>query len=199
MILTKGWRGSGESKFACFQSSDAFATENAAAHSSWGVLGESPDKLLINAGGTVSADFIQDYGVLETITKVEPANNACSKAKSTSTVRRKPEASPLLFGEFLMQLCAFVFLEDISGELPSYEETYLSVPMDAPMREAYRELEDDMRKALKAHRGNRSVLSTMLNTLLLFPDHPYGMGTLYGTEFDQELKRKGPIRDCRTP
>jgi len=58
------------------------------------------------------------------------------------------------------------------------------------MREAYRELEDDMRKALKAHRGNRSVLSTMLNTLLLYPDHPYGIGTLYGTEFDPELKRR---------
>src|SRR5207302_4478186 len=47
-----------------------------------------------------------------------------------------------------------------------------------------------MRRALKAHRGNQSVLSTMLNTLLLYPDHPYGIGTLYGTEFDPELKRK---------
>src|SRR5581483_2112972 len=141
-------------------------------------------------GTTGRSSFIQDYGVLETITKVEPANNACSKAKATSTVRRKPGASPLLFGEFLMQLCAFVFLEDISGALPSYEETYLAVPMDAPMQEAYRELEDAIRKTLKAHRGNRSVLSTMLNTLLVYPDHPYGLGTLYGTEFDPELKRK---------
>src|SRR5260370_3995875 len=47
-----------------------------------------------------------------------------------------------------------------------------------------------MRKALKAHRGNRWVLSTMLNTLLLYPDHPYGIGTLYGIEIDPELKRK---------
>jgi hypothetical protein len=47
-----------------------------------------------------------------------------------------------------------VFLEDISGELPPYEEAYLSVTMDGPMRETYRELEDDTRKALKAHRGN---------------------------------------------
>jgi SNF2 family DNA or RNA helicase len=89
-----------------------------------------------------------------------------------------------------MQLCAFVFLEDISGELPPYEESYLSVAMDAPMREAYSELEDDIRQALKEHRGNRSVLSTMLNTLLLYPDHPYGLGTLYGAELDSELKRK---------
>jgi len=141
-------------------------------------------------GTTGRSSFLQDYGVLETITKVEPANNACSKAKSTSTVRRKPGASPLLFGEFLMQLCAFVFLEDISGELPAYEESYLSVPMDPPMRDAYHELEDEIRKALKAHRGNRSVLSIMLNTLLVYPDHPYGLGTLYGAEFDPELNRK---------
>jgi hypothetical protein len=62
--------------------------------------------------------------------------------------------------------------------------------MDEDMREAYRELEDDFREALKKHRGNRSVLSTMLNTLLVYPDHPYGLGTLYGSEFDGELKRK---------
>ena len=110
-------------------------------------------------------------------------------------VRRKPGASPLLFGEFLMQLCAFVFLEDISGELPPYEESYLSVPMDACMMSAYRELEDSIRKALKEHRGNRSVLSIMLNTLLLYPDHPYGLGILYGAEFDSELKRNVPSGD----
>ena len=31
-------------------------------------------------------------------------------------------------------------------------------------------------------------MSTMLNTLLLYPDHPFGLGTLYGTEFDSEAK-----------
>jgi len=140
-------------------------------------------------GTTGRSSFTQDYGVLETITKVEPTDNRCSKAKTTSVVRRKPGASPLLFGEFLMQLCAFVFLEDISAELPPYEECYLSVPMDPLMMAAYRELEDAIRKALKEHKGNRSVLSTMLNTLLLYPDHPYGLGTLYGKEFDQEVRR----------
>jgi hypothetical protein len=88
------------------------------------------------------------------------------KVKIAETIHEhgsaKARGSPLLFGEFLMQLCAFVFLEDVSRELPPYEETYLSVSMDEPMREAYQELEDDMRKALRAHRGNRSVLSTML-------------------------------------
>ncbi len=141
-------------------------------------------------GTTGRSSFIQDYGVLETITKIEPANNACSKAKTTSMVRRKPGASPLLFGEFLMQLCAFVFLEDISSELPPYEERLLGIPMDDSLRAAYQSLEEDIREALKMHKGNRSVLSQMLHTLLLYPDHPFGLGTLYGSEFDPELGRR---------
>ncbi len=134
--------------------------------------------------------FAQDYGVLETITKIEPAENACSDGKTTVTVRRKPGASPLLFGEFLMDTCAFVFLEDISDALPPYEESVIQVPMDAPMAAAYEKLETEMREALKAHRGNRSVLSIMLNALLLYPDHPYGLGKLYGFETDESGRRQ---------
>ncbi len=134
--------------------------------------------------------FAQDYGVLETITKIEPAENACSDGKTTVTVRRKPGASPLLFGEFLMDTCAFVFLEDVSDALPSYEESVIQVPMDAPLAAAYEELEADMRDALQAHRGNRSVLSIMLNALLLYPDHPYALGKLYGFERDESGARQ---------
>lgn len=134
--------------------------------------------------------FSQDYGVLETITKIEPVENACSDGKTTVTVRRKPGASPLLFGEFLMDTCAFVFLEDISDALPAYEESVIQVPMDEPMAAAYERLEEDMGEALKAHRGNRSVLSIMLNALLLYPDHPYGLGKLYGFETDEDGRRQ---------
>jgi superfamily II DNA or RNA helicase len=141
-------------------------------------------------GSNGRSAFAGDYGVLETITKIEPADNACSKAKATTMVRRKPGASPLLFGEFLMDLCAFVFLEDISGELPPYAETCLTVPMDPLLRVAYSEVEEAIRSAMKEHRGNRSVLSIMLHTLLLYPDHPYELGSLYGTEFDPQLQRK---------
>jgi len=141
-------------------------------------------------GSAGRSTFAQDYGVLETITKIEPAENACSDGKTTVTVRRKPGASPLLFGEFLMDTCAFVFLEDISDALPPYEESVVQVPMDAPMAAAYEQLESDMREALSAHRGNRSVLSIMLNALLLYPDHPYGLGKLYGFETDESGRRQ---------
>jgi len=34
------------------------------------------------------------------------------------------------------------------------------------------------------------VVSTMLNTLLGWPDHPYGFGTLYGSEFNPETNSR---------
>jgi hypothetical protein len=52
----------------------------------------------------------------------------------------------------------------------------------------YEELEEEITACLKEHRGNSSVVSTMLNTLLAWPDHPYGFGTLYGSEFSPETK-----------
>ncbi len=79
-------------------------------------------------GGQGRRDFQEQYGVLETIEKVEDSDNACSRAtKKTVRVVRKPGASPLLFGEFLMSTTAFLSLEDISADLPRYDESVISV------------------------------------------------------------------------
>jgi len=134
--------------------------------------------------------FTETYGLLEKITVIEPADNACSDARVTRRVRRRPGASPLLFGRFLMSLGAFISLDDISEALPPYREEVLSVEMDAPLKRAYQKLEEDVKTALKEHRGNQSVMSVALNALLLYPDRPFRLGNLYGWEFDQETQRR---------
>lgn len=131
--------------------------------------------------------FSETYGVLEKVTTISDADNACSaKPKVTTRVRRRPGASPLLFGRFLMELGAFVSLEDISDALPPYEEEVLSVEMDPVLAGAYAKLEEDITKALEEHRGNQSVMSVGLNALMLYPDRPFGLGTLYGFAADPE-------------
>ena len=125
--------------------------------------------------------FTEVYGLLEKVTVIEPADNRCSEARVSKRVRRRPGASPLLFGRFLMGLGAFVSLEDISEALPPYQEEVVSVAMDPPLQQAYEELEKQIKEALKEHRGNPSVVSTALNALLLFPDRPFGLGDLYGS------------------
>lgn len=136
------------------------------------------------------SDFVQRYGIIEEITRIPPEDNKCSDAKPTYSIRERPGASPLLFADFLMDLCAFVNLEDISEALPSYEETVVTVPMDSMLESAYSDLEDAMAAALKANRRNRSVLSKMLNSLLLYPDHPFDIGDIYGTKFKPGTTQK---------
>ena len=134
--------------------------------------------------------FTESYGLLEKITVIEPADNACSEARVTKRVRRRPGASPLLFGRFLMSLGAFISLEDISVALPPYREEVISVEMDPPLKETYKKLEEDVKAALKEHRGNQSVMSVALNALLLYPDRPFHLGNLYGWEYDPETQRR---------
>ena len=145
------------------------------------------------AGGQGRRDFQAQYGVLETIEKVREADNACSRAAKRSVqVIRKPGASPLLFGKFLMESTAFITLEDISAQLPSYDETVIQVEMDSLLAEAYTRIEEEIREALEQHRGNKSLMSIMLNTLLLYPDHPYGIDAIWGKQFD-------PQQGCMVP
>ena len=140
-------------------------------------------------GGQGRRDFQEQYGVLETIEKVEETDNACSRAtKKTVRVLRKPGASPLLFGKFLMNTMAFLSLEDISDNLPRYDESVISVDMDDPLQQAYEQLEEEIRSAMNAHRGNKSLMSILLNTLLLYPDHPYGFDQIWARAFDPETK-----------
>jgi hypothetical protein len=143
--------------------------------------------------------FTETYGLLEKITVIEPADNACSEARITKRVRRRPGASPLLFGRFLMSLGAFISLEDISEALPPYREEVVSIEMDAPLKEAYKKLEEDVKTALKEHRGNQSVMSVVLNALLLYPDRPFHLGNLYGWEFDPETQRREKFLISATP
>lgn len=70
--------------------------------------------------------FAEAYGVLEKVTTIKTSENSCSKAKVSTTVKRRPGASPLLFGKYLMNMAAFVSLEDISDALPPYTKEVLS-------------------------------------------------------------------------
>jgi superfamily II DNA or RNA helicase len=134
--------------------------------------------------------FTETYGLLEKVTVIEPSDNACSEGRIVKRVRRRPGASPLLFGRFLMSLGAFISLEDISEALPPYREEVVSVEMDPPLRAAYQKLEEDMKRALQEHRGNQSVMSVALNALLVYPDRPFGLGNLFGWEYDPETQRR---------
>ena len=87
-----------------------------------------------------------------------------------------------------MTTTAFLSLEDISDNLPPYDESVISVDMDDALQAAYEELEEEIRSAMKEHRGNKSLMSILLNTLLLYPDHPYDFDQIWGRALDPQTK-----------
>jgi hypothetical protein len=124
--------------------------------------------------------FQETYGTIEEIRKVNPQDNRCSRApKANVTVRRRPGASPLLFGKYLMDSTAFIFLEDIAETLPAYEEQVVGIRMDKKLSMAYEDLEKQIKDALHEYpKSGSSITSLMLNTLLVYPDHPFGFNPL---------------------
>jgi hypothetical protein len=62
--------------------------------------------------------------------------------------------------------------------------------MDAPLQAAYQALEEQIKSAIKEHHLNHSVISVGLNALLLYPDHAWNIGDLYGYEYDPETQRR---------
>jgi len=132
-------------------------------------------------GGEGRSVFQSNYGVCEETIKRFTSDNACSKAsKASVTIKRKPGCSPLLFGKYLMENTAFVSLEDIAANLPAYNESVIPVEMDGELSKAYTDILEAIKKALEEYPRNPSLTSLMLNTLLCYPDHPFGFDSIYG-------------------
>jgi len=127
---------------------------------------------------------------LERITTIEPADNSWLEGAHHQADQTQAGASPLLFSEFLMSLAAFVSLEDISSELPPYTEQVIGgTDGRAPP--------GCLQKAGGGHQGRDPatpheplVVSVGLNALLLYPDHPWNIGDLYGYDYAPETQRR---------
>jgi hypothetical protein len=133
-------------------------------------------------GGGGRAAFQSTYGVCEEVVKRQIEDNACSNgSKPSVTIKRRPGASPLL-----METTAFVSLEDIAANLPSYNESVISVPLEGELLTAYTSVEEDIKDALKTYPRNSSIMSMMMNTLLCYPDHPFAFRALYAKVRDKQ-------------
>lgn len=115
-------------------------------------------------GGEGLRSFQEQYGVLEPIEKIREEDNACTRAsKKTVQVVRKPGASPLLFGKFLMSTTAFPALEDIADNLPTYTESVLACDMNIELAEACEELEKALRNAMGRELRSNAEMRKLLD------------------------------------
>lgn len=125
--------------------------------------------------GTASMAFMEQHGVLKSITKSngkEYDNGAFSSSRATRTttrIARAPGFSPLGLMRFVLPMTVFLKLKDIGQDvLPPYDEHFHSVFLPAEMQMEYdkmqESLKDDMKAALA--QGDNSLTGVVTNALL---------------------------------
>ncbi len=123
-------------------------------------------------------NFVNRYGVLERTTRYYPGeDNVCSKGrKGSTTTREKPGVSPAIFSNHLMGSTVFLHLENIALDLPELTEEVVPVDMEEDVAAAYSRLEHKIGSEMKRLlvRGSRRLLGAYLNSLLSYPDRPFG-------------------------
>jgi hypothetical protein len=125
--------------------------------------------------------FSEKYGRVETrITERSGClgeDNRMSRGSKSTTKSVRPGIMPSLFGKHLIDKAVFLGLSEVADNLPPLEEECISIPMDAELAKAYkREVEEPLANAVKVmiRRGDRRLLGAMLQTLLAYPDYPFG-------------------------
>ncbi len=142
----------------------------------------SPQSLVQEGLGWPDATaFNERYGRIETrITERSGGrseDNRMSRGSKTTVKMVRPGIMPPLFGRHLIDKCVFLGLNEVSDKLPPLSEECLPVRMDQELAAAYRdEVQEPLIEAVKEmmKRRDRRLLGAMVQTLLAYPDYPFG-------------------------
>ena len=125
--------------------------------------------------------FNERYGRIETrITEKSERlgeDNRQSRGCKSTTRSVRPGIMPILFGRHLLDKAVFLSLQEVADNLPPLEEECLPVCMDEELARTYKEeVERPLVEAIKEmmRRNDRRLLGAMLQTLLAYPDCPFG-------------------------
>jgi hypothetical protein len=143
----------------------------------------SPGSLVQEGLGWSDAmEFNERYGRIETrITEKSggrsESDNRMSRGSKATIKTVRPGIMPPLFGRHLIDKCVFLSLNEVAHNLPALIEECVPVRMDKELKTAYREaVEQPLVEAIKEmmKRRDRRLLGAMLQTLLAYPDYPFG-------------------------
>ena len=134
-------------------------------------------------GWSDATAFNERYGRIETrITERSGGrseDNRMSRGSKSTIKSVRPGIMPPLFGKHLIDKAVFLSLSEVADNLPTLAEECIAVRMDEELATAYRqEVEEPLAEAIKEmmQRRDRRLLGTLLQTLLAYPDYPFGWG-----------------------
>ena len=128
--------------------------------------------------------FIERYGTLEKIKLAEQEDGLVVQSKKRTYIKEKPGINPVMITNMLLPHCVFMQLSDCINSLQTYDEKIIELEMDPMMAKAYKNFEDELKKALlnALATGDNSLLGSYINSLLTYTEriqngiivtHPY--------------------------
>ena len=158
--------------------------------------------------GTASMWFMEEHGVLKTITKSngkEYDNGAFSSSRATRTttrIARAPGFSPLGLMRYVLPMTVFLKLKDIGQDvLPPYEEHFHRVFMPDDMAMEYKKMQDSLQDDLKSAlaQGDNSLTGVVTNALLSWTECCYKPQEVFWRRAETTLWRSPALFDDKTP
>jgi hypothetical protein len=142
----------------------------------------SPGSMVQEGLGWADATaFNERYGRIETrITERSGGrseDNRMSRGSKTTIKMVRAGIMPPLFGRHLIDKSVFLSLNEVSDRLPPLTEECVPVRMDRQLADAYlNQVQEPLVVAIKEmmKRRDRRLLGAMVQTLLAYPDYPYG-------------------------
>ena len=134
--------------------------------------------------------FSKIYGAVETcyesLGNEDGTRNSQSRGRQISAPRVKPGISPKLFTDFLLDKAVFLDLSDLSKYLPPLKESVVTCDCPDEVAENYTTVLENLKRASR-EKGGRSLLSTMLQFGLSYPDKPYGRGPIMHPQYKDRM------------
>lgn len=118
--------------------------------------------------------FLAMYGSFKTV-------SVFGKSKD---IVKMPGVSPLLFSDFLLDVCAFISLDDVAEGLPGYQEIPVPVNMSDRISAQYDRIVASMKENIGYHSkcGNSKSLTQYIQLLYTYPDQPYDHSPIVNVE-----------------
>jgi hypothetical protein len=129
--------------------------------------------------------FSELYGRIEEVTYTREREPGASHSHSmgrADTEKRKyvrPGIMPTLFGRHMLGNTVFLSLDEVSEALPPRPmDEVMPVEMPPLLARGYRDIEATIKAVIAPMLacGDTSLLAKMLQSLLAYPDHPFGWG-----------------------
>lgn len=93
--------------------------------------------------------------------------------------------SPMLFTDFLLDVGAFIGLDDIADGLPGYQEIPVGVDLDPNVREVYDTITECFKENAGYRRPNASCTMDLMRLMSVYPDMPYNNPAVYNRKTEE--------------